>query len=157
MSEDLSLEFGHVFEDSMFSIEPFLFLEVLVVVGEHRCFFQFLLVELLELLLVFILFLQPLEKLFPLVFHSSFSIQFAIWFFCEVLQFNQTFPDALVYFSVQHLEIPPFKAASKFMRQFLAKNLISFFVVQIQVAQFFLLLSVPLVEKLIWVVDGDHD
>ena len=61
MSEYLSLEFGHVLEDSVFSIEPFLFLEVLVVVGEHRCFFQFLLVELLELLLVFILFFQPLE------------------------------------------------------------------------------------------------
>ena len=35
MSEDLSLEFGHVFEYSVFSIEPFLFLEDLVVVGEH--------------------------------------------------------------------------------------------------------------------------
>ena len=109
------------------------------------------------MLLISILLLIILEDLVPFVFHGSFSLHFAVGFFSEVLQFNQTFPDALVYFSVEHLEIPPLVVGSKLMRQFLAKDLVGFFVVQIQVAQYFLLFSVPLVEKLIWVVDADHD
>ena len=92
-----------------------------------------------------------MEDLFHFLFLFCLSLQFAIRPFSQVLQLDQTFSDALIYFHIKDLWITPFHVLSELFGQLLLNILIMLIAFQKQLAEHNLFPSFPFIKKFIGV------